>query len=60
MGFTFDAVERLPNPQAHECHAERQPAEQTHRNDRFKTERRIGTAIGILSLIRSGIHVVAP
>jgi hypothetical protein len=50
----------LPNPQAHECHAERQPAEQTHRDDRFKADRRIGLVIGILSLIRSGIHGVAP
>lgn len=54
-------LEGLPNSKAHERHAEREPAEQSHRNDRFKADRPIGGSVfGVLSLIRTGIHGFTP
>ena len=56
-GRASRAKERLPDTKAHECHAERQPAEQSYGDNRFEGHRRIGSLIG--RMLR-GFHVVAP
>jgi len=44
---------RLPNAETHQSHAEGQPAEESDRNNRFKTHRRIRS---FLRWNLSGVH----